>query len=221
MTRKVAVIAGTPVDTRMGADYLSRKDPSLELVPFNMSPDPMTQTVRQYGSDESKHARMVEVYDMLEAQGVRDFFIYCNSLAGAFDFDAFNVERGVRNITPLQVYRALAKRYTCIAFNAANLLSAYAIDKVLKEANLDLDVIGMGHLAIVKDIEAGYPPDEIIERQGLVQLAEFFKASGAQAWILGCTHFPYLKDAMQARTDLPIIDPADEMYELLTRGMQD
>ncbi len=221
MRNKVNVMAGTPVDTRMGADYLRAKDPSLEIVPYNVSPDPMTQTVWQYGSDESKRERMIEVFDGLQAQGMQDYFIYCNSLAGAFDFDSFAVERGVRIVTPLQVYRNLAHRYSCIAFNAANLLSAYAIDKVLKEANLDLDVIGMGHLAIVKDIEAGYSPEEIIERQGLVQLADFFKASGAQAWILGCTHFPYVKEALEQRIDLPIIDPADEMYELLIQGMQE
>ena len=212
-------MAGTPIDTKMGADYLAQKNPSLELYPFNLSPDPMAQTVWQYGSEESKRARMVEVFDSLEAQGVRDFFIYCNSLAAAFDFDSFAAERGVNIVTPLQVYRSLAKRYRCIAFNAANLLSAYGIDKVLKEANLDLDVIGMGHLAIVKDIEAGFLPEEIIKRQGLVQLSEFFKASGAEAWLLGCTHFPYLKKALEERIDLPIIDPADEMYDMLIARM--
>ena len=221
MGHKVAVLAGTPIDTKMGADYLRAKDPSLELFPYNISPDPMVQTVWQYGSEETKPRDLTRIFGSLEAQGVRDFFIYCNSLAGAFDFDSFAEERQVNIITPLQVYRVLAHRYTCIAFNAANLLSAYGIDKVLKEANLDLDVIGMGHLAIVKDIEAGYSPEEIIERQGLVELSEFFKASGAEAWILGCTHFPYLKDAMQARTDLPLIDPADEMYELLTSGFKE
>ena len=34
--------------------------------------------------------------------------------------------------------------------------------------------------------------------------------------ILGCTHFPYVKQALQAQTTLPLIDPAEEMIRMLT-----
>jgi hypothetical protein len=221
MSNKVAVMAGTPVDTKMGADFLAAKDPSLEIVSYPLSPDPITQTVWQFSSDENKRARMVQVFDELEAQGVRHFFIYCNSLSGAFDFDSFAVERGVCIVTPFQVYRSLATRYRSIAFNSANLLGAYGIEKAFRDVKPDLDVIGMAHLAIVRDIEAGLAPEEIIERQGLKSLARFFKEAGAEIWLLGCTHFPYIKEAMQSYSELPLIDPADEMYDLLVRGMRE
>ena len=221
MNNKVAVMAGTPVDTKMGADFLAAKDPSLEIVSYPLSPDPITQTVWQFSSDENKRSRMVQVFDELEAQGIRHFFIYCNSLSGAFDFDSFAVERGVCIVTPFQVYRSLATRYRSIAFNSANLLGAYGIEKAFRDVKPDLDVIGMAHLAIVRDIEAGLAPEEIIERQGLKSLARFFKEAGAEIWLLGCTHFPYIKEAMQPYSELPLIDPADEMYDLLVRGMQE
>ena len=221
MSKKVAVMAGTPVDTKMGADFLAAKDPSLEIVSYPLSPDPITQTVWQFSSDENKRARMVQVFDELEAQGIRHFFIYCNSLSGAFDFDSFAVERGVCIVTPFQVYRSLATRYRSIAFNSANLLGAYGIEKAFRDVKPDLDVIGMAHLAIVRDIEAGLAPEEIIERQGLKSLARFFKEAGAEIWLLGCTHFPYIKEAMQSYSELPLIDPADEMYDLLVRGIQE
>ena len=220
MSSKVAVMAGTPVDTKMGADFLGAKDPSLEIVSYPLSPDPITQTVWQFSSDENKRSRMVQVFDELEAQGIRHFFIYCNSLSGAFDFDSFAVERGVCIVTPFQVYRSLATRYRSIAFNSANLLGAYGIEKAFRDVKPDLDVIGMAHLAIVRDIEAGLAPEEIIERQGLKSLARFFKEAGAEIWLLGCTHFPYIKEAMQPYSELPLIDPADEMYDLLVRGMR-
>ena len=220
MSNKVAVMAGTPVDTKMGADFLAVKDPSLEIVSYPLSPDPITQTVWQFSSDENKRARMVQVFDELEAQGIRHFFIYCNSLSGAFDFDSFAVERSVCIVTPFQVYRSLATRYRSIAFNSANLLGAYGIEKAFRDVKPDLDVIGMAHLAIVRDIEAGLSPEEIIERQGLKSLARFFKEAGAEIWLLGCTHFPYIKEAMQPYSELPLVDPADEMYDLLVRGMQ-
>ena len=221
MGNKVAVMAGTPVDTKMGADFLAAKDPSLEIVSYPLSPDPITQTVWQFSSDENKRARMVQVFDELEARGIRHFFIYCNSLSGAFDFDSFAVERGVCIVTPFQVYRSLATRYRSIAFNSANLLGAYGIEKAFRDVKPDLDVIGMAHLAIVRDIEAGLAPEEIIERQGLKSLARFFKEAGAEIWLLGCTHFPYIKEAMQPYSELPLIDPADEMYDLLVRGMRE
>ena len=123
-------------------------------------------------------------------------------------------------MTPFQVYRSLATRYRSIAFNSANLLGAYGIEKAFRDVKPDLDVIGMAHLAIVRDIEAGLAPEEIIERQGLKSLARFFKESGAEIWLLGCTHFPYIKEAMQPYSELPLIDPADEMYDLLVQGMQ-
>ena len=220
MSNKVAVMAGTPVDTKMGADFLAAKDPSLEIVSYPLSPDPITQTVWQFSSDENKRTRMVQVFDELEARGIRHFFIYCNSLSGAFDFDSFAVERGVCIVTPFQVYRSLATRYRSIAFNSANLLGAYGIEKAFRDVKPDLDVIGMAHLAIVRDIEAGLAPEEIIERQGLKSLARFFKEAGAEIWLLGCTHFPYIKEAMQPYSELPLIDPADEMYDLLVQGMR-
>ena len=221
MSNKVAVMAGTPVDTKMGADFLAAKDVSLEIVSYPLSPDPITQTVWQFSSDENKRARMVQVFDDLEARGIRYFFIYCNSLSGAFDFDSFAVERDVCIVTPFQVYRSLATRYRSIAFNSANLLGAYGIEKAFRDVKPDLDVIGMAHLAIVRDIEAGLAPEEIIERQGLKSLARFFKEAGAEIWLLGCTHFPYIKEAMQPYSELPLIDPADEMYDLLVQGMRE
>ena len=35
--------------------------------------------------------------------------------------------------------------------------------------------------------------------------------------VLGCTHFPYFKEALAARTGLPLVDPAEEMLRLLTQ----
>ena len=68
MSSKVAVMAGTPVDTKMGADFLAAKDASLEIVSYPLSPDPITQTVWQFSSDENKRARMVQ-YETVSAKG--------------------------------------------------------------------------------------------------------------------------------------------------------
>ena len=59
-------------------------------------------------------------------------------------------------------------------------------------------------------------PAEIVKKCGLADLLGYMEACGAEAVVLGCTHFPYLKDELAKLTDLPLIDPADRMFEALT-----
>ena len=65
------------------------------------------------------------------------------------------------------------------------------------------------------DLEAAVPPEELVERHHLAELAGWFRSCGMEALVLGCTHFPYFKEALAARTSLPLIDPAEEMLRLL------
>ncbi len=220
MRNKVAVIAGTKVDTQMGVDYLRAKDPSLEPYYYNVSPSPELQHIFQYGDMETKRRRMTEIFEDAEGKGIRDFFIYCNSLSGAFDFEPFCKERGVNVVTPLMVYRKLAKQYKNVALIAANNLSSYNIDKTFLAANPEIMVTGLGMLMLVQAIEAGMPPAEMMTHFDFRDLAAFFEKSGAECWVLGCTHFPYFKEELAKITRLPLIDPADEMYEIMVADMR-
>lgn len=73
-------------------------------------------------------------------------------------------------------------------------------------------------LPAVESIEAGVPPEELVERHHLPELAEWFRRCGMEALVLGCTHFPYFKEALAARTSLPLIDPAEEMVRKLNEA---
>ncbi len=223
---KVAVIAGTPVDTQMGVDYLEKKNAEYELpvvypvsMPVSSSCD--EQLKFQYSDDAAKHKRMDEIFDKAMQEGIRDFFIYCNSLSGAFDFESYKEEKGVRIYTPLQVYRALGKQYHCLGVVAANNLSTYNIEKTLMESNDSIYMIGSGNMNMVSCIEQHLPPAEIVERCGVDHLAGYFEANGCECFLLGCTHFPYLKSEIAKVTRLPIIDPADEMFESLLAGAEE
>jgi glutamate racemase len=33
--------------------------------------------------------------------------------------------------------------------------------------------------------------------------------------VIGCTHFPYIKDELAKLTSLPLVDPADEMFDAM------
>lgn len=224
--RKVAVLAGTPVDTAMGVEYIKNKNSETEgqcLLPLSdpVSVDCDAQVRFQYSDEDGKRAVMDNIFDAEIAEGVRDYFVYCNSLSGSFDFDTYAVMKSldsgedIRIYTPLQVYRSLGGEYGRIGVMAANNLSAHAIEEALMAANPDIYMIGTGNMAIVRAIEDGLEPEEIIEKCGLRHMLKYMEACGAEAIVLGCTHFPYFRDELAGLTDLPVIDPADKMFETL------
>lgn len=223
---KTAVIAGTSVDTRMGVDYIETKNKEAgsrlcEPVYLPVAEDCDSQVRFQYSDSDGKLAVMNNIFDNAIADGITDFFIYCNSLSGAFDFDTFAVrksfetDKDIRIFTPLQVYRKLGKEYSRVGVMAANNLSAHAIEEALMVSNPDIYMIGTGNMAIVRAIEDGLEPEEIVKRCGLAHMADYMKACGAEAIVLGCTHFPYIREELAKLTDLPLVDPADEMFSAM------
>ena len=224
---KTAVIAGTPVDTQMGVEYIERKtqeagtEPGFLPLYYPVSLDCDEQVKFQYTDDDGKRAIIDVLFDDAIAEGVRDFFIYCNSLSGSFDFDRYalkkSIEAGedIRIYTPLQVYRSLGREFGRVGVMAANNLSAHAIEEALMASCPDVYAIGTGNMAIVRMIEDGAAPEEIVEECGLEEMAKYMEACGAEAIVLGCTHFPYFKEELAERTALPLIDPADRMFEAL------
>ena len=226
--RKVTVIAGTPVDTKMGVDFIKRKNTLAEedAVLFDprycpVSEDCDAQIKFQYMDDDGKRAAMDALFDPEIEAGTRDFFIYCNSLSGAFGFDEYAMHKSaqtgedIRIYTPLQVYRAMGKKHGRVGVMAANNLSAHGIEEAFMATNPDIYVVGTGNMGIVSAIEEGLSPKVIIRSFGLKEMAAYMRASGAEAIILGCTHFTYFKEELAEVTDLPLIDPADEMYKAM------
>ena len=58
-------------------------------------------------------------------------------------------------------------------------------------------------------------PDTLVKQNRLPELVNWYQALGAEALVLGCTHFPYFKEALLRQITLPLIDPAEEMLRLL------
>ena len=204
MNGPIAVLAGTPVDTRMGVAYLEER--GLPGVPFPLSRGPREQTAFQHAPAADKRRQALAVLRGAMAQGCRRAFVYCNSLSAAGDCPGLAEETGMRIVTPLDVYRRLALRYRALGVIAANAQGLSGIEKVLLEANPALDLLGACALPVV-----------LAERYRLAALAAWFADGGMEALVLGCTHFPYFKEALAARTRLPLVDPAEEMLRLLTQ----
>ena len=188
MNGPIAVLAGTPVDTRMGVAYLEER--GLPGVPFPLSRGPREQTAFQHAPAADKRRQALAVLRGAMAQGCRRAFVYCNSLSAAVDFPGLAEETGMRIVTPLDVYRRLALRYRALGVIAANAQGLSGIEKVLLEANPALDLLGACALPVVLAVEAGMPPEELVERHRLAALAAWFADGGMEALVLGCTHFP-------------------------------
>ena len=190
---KTAVIAGTPVDTQMGVEYLERKTQEAGIEPgflplyYPAALDCDEQVKFQYSDNDEKRAIMDSIFGAAIEEGARDFFVYCNSLSGSFDFDTYALRKSIdsgediRIYTPLQVYRRLGREYGRIGVMAANNLSAHAIEEALMASNPDIYMIGTGNMTIVRAIEDGLSPEEISEKCGLAYLAKYVEACGAEA----------------------------------------
>ena len=224
MKLKVAVIAGTPEDTQLGVQYLNDRNEQaqeqiVETFDYPVSASCDEQIKFQYSDYREKRAQLDRIFDDAKSKGVQDFFIYCNSLSGAFDFNRYSIEKQVNIYTPLKVYAHLANRCRKrIGVIAANNLSAYKIEHTIMQENPDLYVLGAGMMQVVSAVEAKHSPKEIVEQCGLIQLLRYFEQNQCECLVLGCTHFPYFKEELKRHTGLQIVDPADEMYEEMMKN---
>ena len=75
LNEPIAVLAGTPVDTRMGVDCLTGA--GLSGAAFPLAEGPRQQTAFQISSPEEKHARVLEVLRTAMDQGCQKVFVYC------------------------------------------------------------------------------------------------------------------------------------------------
>ena len=212
----IAVIAGTPVDTRMGAGLLKKK--GARALGFPVSQTPEEQTIFQTGPQTARERAVGAILDRIRAQGLERVLLYCNSLSATIDARALAEPRGLRIWTPMDVYGEIARTYRRVGVLAANCQGAAGVERAMVNASPEILVLGAANLALVQGVEAGTPPEILVEDCGLETLLRFFEQNGAEAVVLGCTHFPYVKEALQRRTSLPILDPAERLAELVLEG---
>lgn len=212
---KIAVVAGTPVDTRMGEDLLRSRGG--ETLGFPVSRTPEEQTALQVGSRTAREAAVGAIFDQIRAQGMDRVLVYCNSLSASVDVRALGEARGLRVWTPMDVYGEIAGRYRRVGVLAANCQGAAGVERAMVNASPETVVLGAADLRLVQGVEAGTPPEELARDCGLEEVLGFFERNGAEAVVLGCTHFPYVKSVLQARTALPVLDPSERLAELALR----
>ncbi|GAA2914063.1 aspartate/glutamate racemase family protein [Enterococcus pseudoavium] len=206
---KVAIMAGTPVDTQMGAKLL--KAFSYDLLEIAVSEDPLQQTYFQTLPTLAKMKQIEEIIERLQQQNTDLLLVYCNSLSASIDFDYFAVKYSMKIITPFQIYADFAKKYDRIGVLAANGQGAAGIEGVLVQHHAAIQVYNVTNLDWVQAVEKKIAPSVIVDQFGLTDSMNFFMKNQVEAILIGCTHFPYFLAEYQARTKIPCFNPDDAL----------
>ena len=187
---RVAVIAGTPVDTKMGVDFLTAK--GVEAFGYPVAQSAQEQVMLQVGSQEELEETVGSFLKEIKGQGLNIVMIYCNSLSATIDVEKLAEKFHLHIITPMDAYGKIAKKYKMLGVMA-------------------------GSNQGMSGIEAGIHPEELMETNGLNELVAFFEKNHVEAIVLGCTHFPYLMQELSACAAVPVIDPAEIIYDIIVK----
>ncbi|CAH2213009.1 aspartate/glutamate racemase family protein [Tepidibacter aestuarii] len=210
---KVSVIAGTPIDTQMGVDFLISK--GINACGYSVSSCPEEQSKFQILSPFELADKIRKIIKKIKSENIDTILIYCNSLSASVDMDKLSIEEDIRIITPLSIYKKIAYNFKNIGVLTANNKSSAGIEKVVQSVNSDCNVIGIGILPLVVDIEKGISAEKIVEKFSLRNVMEFYNSIKVDVVILGCTHFPYLYNELKKYSEIPILDPAELMYDMI------
>lgn len=202
---KIAVMAGTPIDSKLGENLLNSYGYN-DVVLVPISNNPVEQTTFQSLNDSEREKIIVEIIEQLKEKNCEVIFVYCNSLSSVVDFDRLSTEHNIKIVTPMQMYRNLGLEYKYLAVMAANSHGLTGVENNLYVSNPSLRVLGLSMLELVKAIEEENRPEEIVKDFNFEVLFNYFEQTKVEAVVLGCTHFPYIKKELEKITNLPIID---------------
>jgi glutamate racemase len=188
----VALVAATPVDTRLGCELLARH--GFHTMGRSVSATPQEQTMLQAFDRDTLSRRVIDLIG--SAPEVSAAVIYCNSLSGAINLEQVRCEAGVPVATPLDLYAGVARRHRVLGVIAANGQSVAHIERSVLGGNPDARVVSYANLGIVQAIERGDPPERIVRTQGLDRILDAFMTQGVECIIMGCTHFTVLEGAL-------------------------
>ena len=214
-SKRIGIIAGTFVDTQMGVDFFASK--GMDVLGYPVSSTPEEQSMLQILSPLELSDSIREIIRTIKSEGIDSIVVYCNSLSAAVDLDKLAIGEDVRIITPFSAYKTIANEFKSIGVLTANNQSSAGIEKIILSTNPECNVIGIAILQLAIEIEKGTPAELIVEQFGLMSILDFYNKMKVDVIILGCTHFPYLYDELKKYSVVPLLDPAELMYELLTQ----
>ncbi len=214
---KFGVIAGTPTDTLLGVRYL--RSQGREALGRACSEGPAQQLEMQLHHKEALADLVVALAAEMIGEGASAIYIYCNSLSTAIDMEGVKQRIPAPVATPLDVYAECAGLYKNLFVIAANGQCLAGIEGVLYRHNPECLMSGAALKPLVYQIEALLPPEEIVENLRMREFLGCCAGMGAEALVLGCTHFPYILEQIRDAVGVPVIDPGKRMLEMLEAAL--
>jgi len=207
------IIAGTLVDTALGANYL--KNLGWDVNEFAISQTPQEQNNLQlHFANVLQDVCLNKMIDM-QCVGVECIVIYCSSLSSVLNIQALQEKIDIPIYTPFNYYKQIAPKYSQFAAIAANAIGLKGLEATITDNNKSAKVIGLHNINIVRQIELNNNPKQIITNNGLPHFITLVEELNCECIVLACTHFSCIKLALQSCTTLPIFDINSGLLPLL------
>lgn len=178
-----------------------------------------------YGSRSEEEIRQFveEIISWLESQGVKQVVIACNtltmlgidSLKKEHPFELVGMSKGE------QLLLAASKKKKIGVFATQFTISTEAHKKAILAADASAEVYPMACPKFVPLIEGEQFGNPEIE-QAVAEYAAPLKEAGIDALILSCTHYPFIKDVVEAEfgPEVTVIDPAEATAKLSKEALE-
>ncbi|MFJ1764993.1 glutamate racemase [Amycolatopsis sp. NPDC088138] len=205
----VAVIAGTPYDSGLGAELL--RGAGLPARPHAMAVSPDEQDALQYQDPAGLAAAFHRCLAELRAGGTDLAMLFCNSLSAVVDHD----DAALPVISPVTVYRELLPKLGSSLVVTGNAQAVLGVERTAWRTAPGHRMLGVSDPALVRGIEAG-DPEAAFAASHLPTTLRLAERLGLDAVVLACTHFTTVLPFVTAACDLPVFDVGSRLVELTT-----
>jgi glutamate racemase len=178
-----------------------------------------------YGSRSEEEIRQFveEIISWLESQDVKQVVVACNtltmlgidSLKKEHPFELVGMSKGE------QLLLVASKKKKIGVFATQFTISTEAHKKAILAADASAEVYPMACPKFVPLIEGEQFGNPEIE-QAVAEYAAPLKEAGIDALILSCTHYPFIKDVVEAEfgSEVTVIDPAEATAKLSKEALE-
>jgi glutamate racemase len=206
MAGEVAVIAGTPYDSGLGAELLRAQ--GVVACPYAMAGSPDEQDALQDQAPEMLAVTFRGLLDDLRQQRIALAMLFCNSLSSVVKHDSTVLPV----ISPQTIYREVLPQLGSSLVVAGNAHALLGVERTARLISPGHRMLGLSDPMLVRGIENGDPAAAF----GSSQLPSTLRRAeqlGLEAVILACTHFTAIGPAIAVCCELPIIDVGSLLVE--------
>ncbi|MBE1489746.1 aspartate/glutamate racemase family protein [Plantactinospora soyae] len=208
----VAVIAGTPYDSGLGAELL--RAAGLPAQPHAMAASPDEQDALQYQDPAGLAATFHRCLAELRAAGTDLAMLFCNSMSAVVDHD----HTALPVVSPVTVYRELLPQLRSSLVVTGNTQGLLGVERTAWRVAPGHRVLGVSDPALVRAIEASGTEagdaEAAFTASHLPTTLRMAERLGIEAVVLACTHFTTLLPFITAVCDLRVVDVSSRLVEL-------